>query len=81
MREQITEGRMDLLDLASGHEYFGLHRTAEGWVFREWAPNATAVYLLGDFCGWNEDPAFALTRLDDDGQWEIFLPAGCPAPW
>ena len=74
MRQRITEGRMDLLDLASGHEYFGLHQTAEGWAFREWAPNATAIYLVGDFSGWREDRAFALSRLTDDGQWEIRLP-------
>ena len=75
MRERITEGRLDLLDLASGHEYFGLHKTAEGWTFREWAPNATAVYLVGDFSGWGEDHAYALTRISADGQWEIHLPA------
>ena len=75
MRERITEGRLDLLDLASGHEYFGLHRTASGWTFREWAPNATAVYLVGDFCGWTEDAAFALSPRGGDGQWELTLPA------
>jgi len=75
MRDRITEGRTDLLNLASGHEYFGLHRTADGWTFREWAPNATAIYLVGDFCGWQEDAAFALTRLAADGQWSIDLPA------
>ncbi len=74
LRQRITEGRMDLLDLASGHEYFGLHRTADGWVFREWAPNATAIYLVGDFSGWREDQAFALSRLSEDGQWQIRLP-------
>ena len=51
MRERITEGRMDLLDLASGHEYFGLHKSVDGWTFREWAPNATAIYLVGTFAG------------------------------
>lgn len=74
MRRKITEGRMDLLDLASGHEYFGLHQTADGWTFREWAPNATAIYLVGDFSDWKEDRALALSRLTDDGQWEIRLP-------
>ncbi|MBC2743186.1 MAG: 1,4-alpha-glucan-branching enzyme, partial [Desulfosarcina sp.] len=73
-RERITEGRIDLLDLASGHEYFGLHKSTDGWIFREWAPNATAIYLVGDFSGWTEDRSFALSRLTDDGQWEIRLP-------
>ncbi|GAB6909504.1 alpha amylase C-terminal domain-containing protein [Desulfosarcina cetonica] len=73
MRARITEGRVDLLDLAAGHEYFGLHRTAGGWTFREWAPNATAIYLVGDFSGWREDPAYALTRIGDEGQWALHL--------
>ena len=74
MRRRITAACPDLLDLASGHEYFGLHQTGDGWIFREWAPNASAIYLVGDFCGWADDPAFALSRLTDDGQWEIRLP-------
>jgi 1,4-alpha-glucan branching enzyme len=75
MRERVTSGSGSLLDLAGGHEYFGLHRTAEGWIFREWAPNATAIYLVGDFSGWTEDPAFALVRNTADGQWSLDLPA------
>jgi len=76
MHERLTEGRVDLLDLASGHEHFGLHRTGKGWTFREWAPAATAIYLVGDFSGWKEDAAFALTRTGDSGQWAIDLPLG-----
>ena len=74
MRARITEGRLDLLALAAGHEHFGLHRTADGWTFREWAPNATAIYLVGDFSGWTEDPAYALAQTGGDGQWAIDLP-------
>ena len=40
-----------LADWASGYLYFGLHKTAEGWVLREWAPNATAIYIKGDMNG------------------------------
>ena len=30
--------QMDQLwTFANGHEYFGIHRTSEGWVYREWA--------------------------------------------
>ncbi len=74
MRKRITQGGTDLLDLASGHEYFGLHRTKKGWAFREWAPAATAIYLIGDFSDWKENEAFALTRTGNDGQWAIDLP-------
>ena len=52
---QLTDnGKQTLSDFASGYLYFGLHKTAKGWVLREWAPNATDIYLVGDFNGWNE---------------------------
>ena len=47
--QRLTQGKMSLADFASGHEYFGLHFRKDNWVFREWAPNATAIYLIGDF--------------------------------
>jgi 1,4-alpha-glucan branching enzyme len=62
-----------LADFASGHEYFGLHKTDSGWVFREWAPNALSIHLLGDFSNWQPNDAFALKRISQDGTWEIFL--------
>ena len=45
---KLTSGGLDLADFASGHEYFGLHFIDDGWVFREWAPNADAVFLVLD---------------------------------
>ena len=31
----------------NNHLYYGLHRDAGGgWIFREWAPNASRIYLL-----------------------------------
>ena len=57
---------------ANAHSYFGLHRTADGWVFREWAPNATEIVLVGDFSGWNEQIKYRLTRKDN-GVWELRL--------
>jgi 1,4-alpha-glucan branching enzyme len=72
---RLTGGRMSLSDFASGHEYFGLHRTPSGWVFREWAPNATALFLVGDFSDWREESRYALVRTASEGVWEILLPA------
>ena len=78
-----TAGR--LADFAAGHEYFGLHQQGslhqqgDAWILREWAPNATAITLIGAFSQWREDPALALRRLNDDGVWELRLPAEGPA--
>ena len=50
---QLTQnGRKTLSEFASGYLYFGLHKTTEGWVFREWAPNATEIFLVGEFSDW-----------------------------
>ena len=63
-----------LKDFASGHLYFGMHREKGRWVFREWAPNAEKIFLVGDFTDWKENPDYALTRLEY-GNWEIKLPS------
>ena len=62
----------DLSKFASGHEYFGLHFINKHWVFREWAPNASAIYLLGEFSNWRELEEFKLSKLEH-GVWEITL--------
>ena len=73
---QLTGGKMTLKDFASGYLYYGLQRTDSGWVFREWAPNATEIFLIGDFSGWNEDERFKLKRINDAGDWELRIPLG-----
>ena len=42
------------------------------WVLREWAPNATAIYMIGDFNNWQKDEAYRLQPLEN-GVWEIVL--------
>ncbi len=71
---RLTRHEGNLRRFASGQEYFGLHYSGDGWVFREWAPNATALFLIGDMTGWRESSDFALNRIDDHGVWEIHLP-------
>ena len=68
-------GRQTLSEMASGYLYFGLHKTKSGWVFREWAPNATAIYLIGTFNEWKKDDRYKLQRLGN-GIWEIALAEG-----
>ncbi len=71
---RLTAGKLTLADFASGHEYFGLHFRNDQWVFREWAPNADKIFLIGDMTDWREVETFSLQRRDD-GVWEIYLPA------
>ena len=66
------EGRIS--DFTDNHLYYGLHRAADGsWVFREWAPNATRIYLIGDFNGWKRTGGYSLSPVGD-GNWEIVIP-------
>jgi 1,4-alpha-glucan branching enzyme len=71
---RLTKNKTSFLDFASGHEYFGLHRKADEWIFREWAPNATRLFLVGAFSEWCEDCRFALKKISSDGTWEIRFP-------
>lgn len=71
--KEITSGCGSLVDFANAHQYFGLHKDKTGWVFREWAPNATAITLVGDFSEWREMARYSLKRLDG-GVWELKLP-------
>ena len=74
LNELTNGGKQSLSDFASGHLYFGLHKNSKGWVLREWAPNATEIYLIGDFNGWQEQEEYKMTRIDN-GNWEIKLKA------
>jgi 1,4-alpha-glucan branching enzyme len=71
--KQLTQnGAQTLSELATGYLYFGLHKTDGGWVFREWAPNATAIYLTGTFNNWKKDESYRMKPLEH-GVWEIEL--------
>jgi len=74
--EEICRAEGSLLQFALGHTYFGLnrgeHEGRPGVWYREWAPAARALFLTGDFNGWDRR-SHPLTR-GDFGVWSIFLP-------
>ena len=54
-------------------DFLGAHKVEDGkYVFRVWAPHATAVYVVGDFNGWNES-ASPMNKLSDGGVWEAYV--------
>ena len=73
MKQLTSNGRKSLSDFANGHEYYGLHKLSKGWVFREWAPNATDIYLVGDFNDWQETERYRAKRIEGTGNWELRL--------
>jgi 1,4-alpha-glucan branching enzyme len=62
--------------ISQGHHYFGFNRGefhgAKGVWYREWAPAALQLRVIGDFNQWNRwsDP---MVR-DQFGVWSLFLP-------
>jgi len=74
--QRITTAEESLLRFARGHEHFGLNRGVHdgrpGVWYREWAPEAAALHLTGDFCDW--DRHRHPLRRDEFGVWHLFLP-------
>jgi len=70
---QIDHDFGGLVKFADGYKYFGIHFDPEknGWTYREWAPNANALYLVGDFNNWQ--PFTYPLQKNDFGIWELFL--------
>lgn len=68
----LSEGQR-LSDFAQGHHYFGLHLEEGVWRFRDWAPNAKSIHLIGDFNGWQKTEEFSCLPADN-GCWFLELP-------
>ena len=71
-KEKELTGGKSLSDFASGYLYFGLHKTSHGWAIREWAPNATHIYLVGTCNNWQELSEYSFHHLGN-GAWELIL--------
>ncbi|MEN7549358.1 alpha-amylase family glycosyl hydrolase [Rapidithrix thailandica] len=72
--QQLNKTFGSLKEFASAHHYLGFTYDTEkqGWHYREWAPQAHQLFLIGDFNMWNRS-SHPLSR-DSQGVWEIFLP-------
>ena len=73
--ERITRKWGSLKEAARGYERMGFNRDAQTgeWVYREWAPGARELYLIGDFNGW--DRSATPLQPDKEGVWQVRLPA------
>ncbi|MEY3119399.1 MAG: 1,4-alpha-glucan branching protein GlgB [Bacteroidota bacterium] len=60
------------------YEFFGNKQievgNTKGTYFSVWAPNATAVFVVGNFNDWNNQAHPLKVRLDQSGIWEGFIP-------
>ncbi|HEY4338004.1 MAG TPA: 1,4-alpha-glucan branching protein GlgB [Puia sp.] len=64
--------------LYRAYELFGSHRLTvlgkTGYYFAVWAPNATAVSVIGNFNDWTPEQHPLFVRLERSGIWEGFIP-------
>ena len=70
-KKRLLQPGQSLRDFANGYLYFGFHKVSGGWVYREWAPDAKALYLMGDFNRWDRR-SHPMTQKGN-GVFEIFL--------
>ena len=73
--ERICRRHGSLMDFAQAYTRMGFNRDAVTgeWVYREWAPGARELYLVGEFNFWNREAN--PMRRTADGVWELRLPA------
>lgn len=73
-KREIESASVSLYNFASSHQYFGVNFSEElnGWWYREWAPEAESLHLIGDFNWW--DRTSHPLEKNQYGFWEIFLP-------
>ena len=57
----------------NNHIYYPLRREQGEWVMREWAPNASRIFLIGDCNNWKRTDSYAF-RPVGGGNWELRLP-------
>ncbi|MBS0024998.1 1,4-alpha-glucan branching protein GlgB [Microbacterium paraoxydans] len=68
----IAEGRHERLwEVLGAHPR--THDGESGVAFAVWAPNATAVRVVGDHNGWNGE-THAMRSMGASGVWELFIP-------
>lgn len=69
--QELIQGK-NLSKFANAHHYFGLHKTKQSWIYRDWMPNAREVWLIGDFSEWKLYDTYKLKK-DKNGIFTIKL--------
>jgi len=72
-RQEIAGYGNPLTKAVNSHLYYGIHKGDSSWFFREWAPNANGIFLIGNFNQWKKSERFAFKNLGE-GNWELELP-------
>ena len=72
LRKDIEGQSGSLKEHAAAYNYFGFNYDPKksGWWYREWAPSADGLTLIGAFDGWSA--GLAMEKIDG-GIWETFI--------
>ncbi len=70
-RQALLSENTELYTFANGYMYYGISRTTDGWIYREWAPGADEMHFIGDFNNWDR-VSHPMKKLEN-GDWEIKL--------
>ena len=61
----------------NAYKFMGAHVTSEnrkkGVRFTTWAPNATEIYVVGDFSNFEPLEEYKMEKLNDKGLWSLFI--------
>ena len=63
-KRKAADRKGSLSDFAMGIIIMAFTGHNDSWVFREWAPNATAIFITGIFTGWKEKKGFMMKRIN-----------------
>ena len=70
--DDIRKNKSTLTKSVNAHLYYGLHRQEKSWIIREWAPNATSIYLIGEFSDWKPLEKYKFNK-GEHGNWECTI--------
>lgn len=70
LKQNLLQNK-DIVDFSNGHHFFGFHIENDYLVYREWAPNAVQLFLVGDFNDWD---GISHPLKNKGGYWEIKIP-------
>ena len=74
LHDDIKGVYKSLKNFSSGYKRLGIHfnKQEKNWQYREWAPAAHKLSLIGDFNNWDRESH--PLKKKDNGIWEIYLP-------
>ena len=59
------------------YKFMGAHvvkiNGKSGVAFNTWAPNAHKIIVVGDFSDWQIKEEYAMTRINNNGLWSVFI--------